>query len=149
MAHVIHRPTAREVYRCGVCVYTLPVYAKRRPLSHLSCHIRPLVIFTPSAIDKHSSLRRHNANSGIHPVKITDAPCTQLLNCHILRDPTIPRRTSFNEPVFRSYAFGRTSPIRIYTLPLLRAFPVDLVLLPDAHGVTDITHCAGVFITLH
>lgn len=52
---------------------------------------------------------------------------------HLARPSTTPRQTFVMEQVFRSYTFGRNSPIRIYMPHFLRALPVDLIFLSDAH----------------
>lgn len=76
------------------------------------------------------------------------AVCTSYKLPNIALHPTTSRLKSVIAQVFGSYKFGHTSPILIYRISVLRAFPVVLVLLSDAHGFNVHTTWLWVFTSL-
>lgn len=50
--------------------------------------------------------------------------------------PNTPRRTLIMAQIFRSYTFGRTSPILTEIFLVVRVLSIPPVVLPDAHGCT-------------
>lgn len=144
----IHRPYRQlfvsvweSIYSTGV--YVAPIVSSLLPYQPIS-HIRPFRDLQTLFFSKTYEELRYNP---CYHHRGSMYAASQLP--HFARQTNTTRRTSVIATVFRSYSFGSTSPIRNYTLLVLRAFPVGLVLLLYAQGCTEFTSWPLMFIALH
>lgn len=68
---------------------------------------------------------------------------------HFAQKLTISQPTLFISKVFRSYIFRCKPPIRLFGSPVIRMFPVQLVVLKDGHHYTEFATWWRISIALH